>query len=95
MTLELLGEPLRRYRAVDTSDSDAFGHAFTTIYGGRRFESASGQFQIRGNFAQLDDIALGYLSGSGSLAVEFPEMPVARLQLALSGQSVTRSGGGE
>lgn len=90
MKFELNDEPISRYRAVDTTDCDVFGQAFTTTFGGRRFEAAPG-FRIRANFAQFNDLALGYLSGEGSLAVEFPEMSCARMQVALSGRCISRS----
>jgi AraC-like DNA-binding protein len=94
MTVELLSEPLSRFRAVETSEPDEFCSALSRVYGARRFEApADGHFHARGNFVQLEDIALGFNSGVGVIACEFPEADYARLQVILSGQATTRSGG--
>jgi len=93
MLTELLSEPLSRFRAVDTSEPDELGQALTTVYGVRRFDvPAAGGFHVRGNFVQLQDIALGFSSGIGAIAIEFPEADYARLQIALSGHAATRTG---
>jgi AraC-like DNA-binding protein len=93
MTVELLSEPLSRFRAIDTSDPTELAHALSTVYGVRHFESGSaGTFRVRGNFVQLPDIALGFTSGHAPLTVDFPEADFARLQIALTGQSNTRCG---
>ncbi|WP_022721211.1 AraC family transcriptional regulator [Rhodopseudomonas sp. B29] len=91
MNIELNDEPLERYCVVDTADADVFGQAFITTFDGRHFEAGDG-FRIRANFAQLEDLSLGYVAGNGPLAVEFPEMCCARLQIALSGHFLSRTG---
>jgi AraC-like DNA-binding protein len=94
MSVELLSEPLSRFRVVDTSEPDELGQALATVYGVRRFQApADGAFRVRGNFVQLQDIALGFSAGIGAIAIEFPEADYARLQISLSGQSTTRSAG--
>jgi len=94
MTAELLSEPLSRFRVVDTSEPDELGHTLASVYGVRRFEGPTrGGFHVRGNFVQLQDIALGFSIGVGAIALEFPEADYARLQTALSGHSTTRSNG--
>ncbi|ABD05425.1 transcriptional regulator, AraC family [Rhodopseudomonas palustris HaA2] len=91
---ELLSEPLSRFRAMDTSDPDELAHALSTVYGARNFQCGSaGTFRVRGNFVQLQDIALGFTCGRAPLSVDFPEADFARLQIALTGQSSTRSAG--
>jgi len=94
MTVELLSEPLSRFRAMDTSDPTELAQALANVYGVRHFQSGSaGTFRVRGNFVQLQDIALGFTSGYAPLVVDFPEADFARLQIALTGQSSTRSAG--
>jgi AraC-like DNA-binding protein len=94
MTAELLSEPLSRFRAVDTSDPEELRQALASVYGVRKFEAAAtGTFRVRGNFVQLQDIALGFTSGVSPLTVEFPEADFARLQIGMSGVAVTQSGG--
>lgn len=92
MTIELLSEPLSRFRAVDTSDQDEFAHTLKTVYSARPLSiPASGSFHIRANFVQLEDIALGFNSGRSKFSIDFPALDCARLQIALSGQSITHT----
>ncbi|ABE37375.1 AraC family transcriptional regulator [Rhodopseudomonas pseudopalustris] len=94
MTVELLSEPLSEFRALDTSDPVELAQALWTVYGVRHFEAPpAGHFRIRGNFIQLQDIALGFTSGHAPLTVDFPEADFARLQIGLAGQASTRSAG--
>ncbi|MCD0417489.1 AraC family transcriptional regulator [Rubrivivax sp. JA1024] len=94
MTVELLNEPLARYPAFDTTDPEELRRGLDAVYGARLVEvAATADFQARSNFVQLDDIALGYGVGIGAITVDFPERECARLQIALAGQLVTRSGG--
>ncbi|WP_322515365.1 helix-turn-helix domain-containing protein [Rhodopseudomonas palustris] len=94
MTAELLSEPLSRFRAMDTSSPDELAQALARVYGVRHFQcGAAGTFRVRGNFLQLQDIALGFTSGHAPLIVDFPEADFARLQIALTGHSSTRSAG--
>lgn len=94
MTVELLNEPLSRYPAFDTTDPEELRQALQSVYGARLVEAPVGpDFEVRSNFVQLEDIALGFGVGIGAITVEFPEAECARLQIALAGQFLTRSGG--
>jgi AraC-like DNA-binding protein len=94
MTVELLNEPLSRYPAFDTADPEELRQALSSVYGAKLVEGPiCADFHARSNFVQLDDIALAFGVGTGSIVVEFPEGECARLQIALSGQFITRSGG--
>ncbi|WP_047307392.1 AraC family transcriptional regulator [Rhodopseudomonas palustris] len=94
MTVELLNEPLSRYPAFDTTDPEELRQALQAVYGARLVDAPpAADFQVRSNFVQLEDVALGFGVGIGAITVEFPEGECARLQIALAGQFVTRSGG--
>jgi AraC-like DNA-binding protein len=94
MTIELLSEPLSRFRAVDTSDQDELAHTLQTVYNARPVAiPSSGTFHVRANFVQLEDIALGFNTGRTPLTIGFHALDCARLQIALSGLSTTHTSG--
>jgi len=94
MKLELLDEPLSRYRVFRTSNLDEFGNAATSVYGATGFDVPDPRdFFAYGNFVQLQDIAIGFTSMGGRAAVNFPEADFVRLQMSLAGTGMTTIGG--
>jgi AraC-like DNA-binding protein len=94
MKIEFPGEPLNRFAAMRTSNPDVFGEAARSVYGVTRFEIPTlDGFDARGNFLQLEDIALGFSACGARVIADFPEADFARLQIGLSGSAGTTIGG--
>ncbi|NVN85599.1 MAG: AraC family transcriptional regulator [Rhodopseudomonas sp.] len=94
MRLELLGEPLNRFPAVNTFDPEEFGHALKTIYGAIRCEiSVRDDFEARGNLVQMQDLTLGFNSCVAPATVAYGESDFARLQIAVTGSAATTVNG--
>jgi len=94
MRLELLGEPLNRFPAVNTSDPEEFGHALRTIYGALRYDIPVLEgFRARGNLLQMQDLTLGFNACAVPTTVTYGESDYARLQIALGGFAATTING--
>jgi AraC-like DNA-binding protein len=88
-----IGEPLQKYPVVRTSDPENFRNTLTTVYGATALclPDRDG-FEARGNFIQLQDIALGFSSCTVPATVDFPEGDFARQQVALAGMATATTG---
>ena len=93
MIAEPTSEPLRRFPAVRTTDIEQFGDVLRTVYGAVAFDIPDAEgFEARGNFVQLENIALAFSSCKVRSTVEFPEADYVRQQIALTGRASTTSG---
>ena len=85
--------PLSRYPAIHTSEVDEFAHQLVAVYGATGFELPYPEkLNVRGNFVQLHDIALGFGACGTLTRIKFAESDFARLQLPLRGHGLTNSG---
>lgn len=85
--------PLSRYKAIRTSCVDEFEYRLRTVYGATAFTLPSPEdLDMRGDFVQLQDIALCFGASGTSLTVDYGETDFARLQLPICGHGVSRSG---
>jgi len=88
-------DPLHRYEAIHTSDIDEFEHRLIAVYGARGFELPHPEhLEVRGNFVQLQHVALGFGACGTAAKITFAENDFARLQFPLRGQGRTLSGNG-
>jgi AraC-like DNA-binding protein len=86
-------EPLSRFPAIRTRSVAEFAVELEAIYGASGFDLANpARLDVRGNFLQLSEIALGYGSCGTPITIHFAETDFARLQLPLHGHGVTRNG---
>ena len=86
-------EPLSRHPVLRTSNREEFGHVLVTTYGATGFDvPPSDKFLARGNFVQLQDIAIGFSSSGSAASIDFPEANYARQQIALQGHAATTIG---
>jgi AraC-like DNA-binding protein len=86
-------EPLHRYQVVNTKDPSVFRKVLHETYGATNLEIADlGAFHARGNFVQLQLIALGYSACGAPATIDFPATEYARMQIALKGTAFTRIG---
>src|SRR5262245_8901227 len=89
----MTADPLSRYPAIRTSRVDEFEHQLRAVFGASGFvlpEPAA--LDVRGNFVELHDIALGFGACGTAVTINFAESDFARLQVPLRGQGVTRAG---
>jgi AraC-like DNA-binding protein len=85
--------PLSRYKAIRTSQVDEFEHRLRAVYGATRFNLTNPKgLYARGDFAQLQDIALCFGACRTPATIDYGETDFARLQLPLRGHGVARSG---
>lgn len=85
--------PLSRFKAIRTSRVDEFEHQLRAVYGATGFTlSRPADLNVRGDFAQLHDIALCFGACGTSVTVDYGETEFARLQLPLRGHGVTGGG---
>lgn len=85
--------PLSRYKAIRTSRVDEFEHRLRAVYGAKRLTLTNPKgLQARGDFVQLQDIALCFGACRTSATIDYGETDFARLQLPLRGHGVSRSG---
>ena len=93
--MEASPDPLFRFPAIHTSSVELFESELLDIYGATGFDLPAPQrLQVRGNFVQLSDVALGFGACGTSATIFFGEVDFARLQLPLRGHGATRSGKG-
>lgn len=86
-------DPLSRYPALHTSRVDEFEHLLRAVYGARGFDlQCPSSLSVRGNFARLSDIALGFGACGTAATIDFEETDFARLQMPLRGEGKTTSG---
>jgi AraC-like DNA-binding protein len=86
-------DPLFRHPAIRTSNVEQFESELLGIFGATGFRLPDpGRLHVRGNFAQLSDVALGFGACGTSATIVFAESNFARLQLPLRGHGVTRCG---
>ena len=86
-------DPLHRYPAIRTSSVEQFERELLDIYGATGFNLPDPErLHVRGNFAQLSDVALGFGACGTSATILFGESDFARLQLPLRGHGATRCG---
>jgi len=84
-------DPLSRYPALHTSNVEEFERELVEIYGATCFELPDPKgLRVRGNFVQLNDVALGFGACGTAATISFGESDFARLQLPLRGQGATR-----
>jgi AraC-like DNA-binding protein len=89
-----IGEPLQKYPVVRTSDPEHFRNVLAAVYGATALHLPDRNgFEARGNFIQLQDIALGFSTCTVPAAVDFPEGDFARQQIALEGMATATIGG--
>jgi AraC-like DNA-binding protein len=87
---------LHRFPVLRTSDRDQLEHILLNIYGAKSVEvpDPSGLL-VRGNFVQLQDIAVGFGATTRRAIVKFDETEFARLQFAMRGKARNEVGGQE
>lgn len=88
-------DPLHKYQAIHTSEIEEFEHRLIAVYGARGFELPRPEtLKVRGNFVQLQHVALGFGACGTAAEISFAENDFARLQFALRGEGKTSSGNG-
>lgn len=86
--------PLRRFPIFRTTNPDEFRNSLLSLYGASGVEvRRSDGFRAWANYAQLENIALGFAGCSTDIALHFPEMEYVRYQVALAGKAATTIGG--
>ncbi len=91
--MQASSDPLFRYPAIHTSNVEQFESELVDIYGATGFKLPDPErLNVRGNFVQLSDVALGFGACGTSATIVFGEGDFARLQLPLRGQGTTRCG---
>lgn len=86
-------DPLSRFPGIRTSKPEEFEHQLIKIYGATKLHigNPSG-LNARGNWVQLQNIALGFSACDAPATVSFGECSFARLQIPLRGGGVTHCG---
>ncbi len=86
-------DPLCRFPAIHTSAVQEFERELLGIYGATGFELPDpARLGARGNFVQLQDIALGFGTCGTAATLHWGESDFARLQLPIRGQGMTTCG---
>ncbi len=86
-------DPLCRFPAIHTSAVQEFERELLGIYGATGFELPDpARLGARGNFVQLQDIALGFGTCGTATKIKWGESDFARLQLPIRGEGRTTSG---
>jgi AraC-like DNA-binding protein len=94
MSTEQLDEPLQRFPAFSTSDTEVLRQMGQAVFGVAKIElQKPDRFDVRANFAQLQDIALAFASINSDINLTFPESDFVRLQIGLGGFATTTAGG--
>ncbi len=87
------GDPLSKFPRIRTQKPEEFEDRLVNAYGATKLHMhAARRLNARGNWIQLQSIALGFSACEVPAAVSFGECDFARIQLALRGHGVTRSG---
>lgn len=89
----MLKAPLSRFPAIRTSNVHQFAHGLEDIYGATGFDLPNpADLDVRGNFVQLNELALGYGGCGAPITIRFAETDFARFQMPLRGEGSTCGG---